>query len=102
MRSCGEAGHADSADDLALRDALALAQAGGKARQVGIQRAHAVLVFDDDDIAVTTLDADEADDAFGRSLDTGAGGGGEINPFVGAHFLQYRMETSHAEAGADP
>ena len=72
MRAGGEAGHADEADGLALRHALADFQRRDL-RHVSIQRAVVAAVLQDHHVAVAALPTLERDFAFARRMDRRAG-----------------------------
>lgn len=72
VRSGGQAGGADIADDLALLDRAAGLDALGKALHVAVQRLVAVAVLDDHGIAVTTAAPGQFDAAVTGCLDRGA------------------------------
>src|SRR5690606_11656809 len=72
----------------------------GKPALMRIQRAVAIMMFQDDGIAIASLLALEFDDAIGRGMNGCAGGGGIIDPGVSAPDAMDRM-PAHAEGGAD-
>src|SRR5690625_7240984 len=75
VRASRPAGRTHVTDTLALLDLGALFQALLKAALVGIERAVATMVFEDDDIAIAPLGANEIDHAICGCLDGGALGG---------------------------
>src|SRR5690625_2585368 len=72
VRASRPAGRTHVTDTLALLDLGALFQALLKAALVGIERAVATMVFEDDDIAIAPLGANEIDHAICGCLDGGA------------------------------
>src|SRR3546814_17205581 len=74
VRSGGQAGGADVANQLALTDRVAFFQAGGEPALMSVQRAVAAIVLQNDGVAVAILAAFELDDAVGGCVDGRAGG----------------------------
>src|SRR5690606_16429933 len=97
----GQAGSAHVADDLALADIAAHADAGGVATHVSVQGLVGLAVLDDDGVAIAALAAHVDHPAVAGRLDRGAGGCGIVHTLVGADLVQYRVAPTRVESGAD-
>src|SRR5690625_4993156 len=100
VRASRPAGRTHVTDTLALLDLGALFQALLKAALVGIERAVATIVFEDDYIAIAPLGAIEIDHAICGCLDGGALGGRIVHTIV---ITSARIDelTSCTEGRAD-
>ena len=100
MRAGGAAGGADIADDLALADAHALADAARDAALVGVERHVAIVVADHDGAAIAAAPGGVGDDAIAGGVNGGAPGRAEID--AGVHFrIAQNGMAAHAEAGGN-
>src|SRR5690625_7731837 len=102
VRASRPAGRTHVTDTLALLDLGALFQALLKAALVGIERAVATMVFEDDDIAIAPLGANEIDHAICGCLDGGALGGRIVHTIVIPPATQAGVKESakwHAATG---
>lgn len=93
MRACSPAGLTNVADGVALLDALSLAQAAAKFRQVGIERGVFFIVLENDCISIAALCSDEVNAGVGRCPNGGACRGCVINSLVRSPSFQYGMKT---------
>src|SRR5690606_30034120 len=100
MRAGGPSGGADIADELPLPDAIAFLQPVLEAALMRIKRADAIMVLQDDGVAIAILPAAEIDDAVRCGMDGSAAGRGVVDAFVPAPSAMHRV-LAHAERGAD-
>src|SRR5690606_19477363 len=98
VRAGRQAGGADIADDVALRDLHAAPDAGLEALHVGVGGFVAVGVANLDVVAVAAVAAREHHRARACGHDGRAGGGGEVHALVHAGVAQHRV-AAHAEFG---
>ena len=99
VRAAGQPSGADEADHIALADAIACAQARREAREVPVKRRIAILMTQDNDLAIPTFHSDILNHAVAGGLDPGAGRSAVIDALVRAPFLQDGMEARRSEAG---
>ncbi|MNE59044.1 hypothetical protein D3C80_1541150 [compost metagenome] len=93
-----QASSADVADDLALLDVAAGADAFGEALHVGIEGAVAGAVLDDDGVAVAPFAPGKGNLAIASGFDRGAAGCGVVDALVRADFVQDRVAAAVGEA----
>ena len=84
VRAGGRAGRADIGNDLALADCAARADAGGKRTQVRVVGFIAVVMPQDDEIAIAAFASGEGNRSIARGLDPRACGCPEVNAGMGA------------------
>src|SRR5690606_22706902 len=100
MRTGCPPGGADVPDQLTLLHAIALLQAFGETALVGVQGAIAIVMRQDDGIAITILAALEGHHTIGCGMYGGAGRCGIVDALVAAPAAMHRV-LAHPEGGAD-
>src|SRR5690606_14320546 len=100
VRARGPACGTHIAYQLALAYLVALVQAFGIAALVCVQRAVAVVVLQDDGIAIASFRALEFDNAVGGCMYGGAAASGVVNATVPTPSAVHRV-LAHPEGGAD-
>ena len=101
MRACRPAGLSNITNSFPLTYASAFAHSATEAREVGIKCGVLVVVFENNDVAVSALLPNEVDCGVGGCPDRRSGWGSIVYALVSSPGFEYWVETS-AKAGADP